>query len=676
MVASEQAASPAVHPRVGGEQVNSRSTPSVMCGSSPRGRGTGSRCAIIVTLGRFIPAWAGNRYSGARQSGARPVHPRVGGEQPWTSAASAFATGSSPRGRGTGRSYRASGGAGPVHPRVGGEQGAMTRAMLSGIGSSPRGRGTAIMALSRICRPRFIPAWAGNSRRRHRQTGRRPVHPRVGGEQRGATRLSGRRCGSSPRGRGTDPLARSVARPDRFIPAWAGNSHCQAWERKSSAVHPRVGGEQSISRRSFVNWSGSSPRGRGTDPNDWPEVAERRFIPAWAGNSSVPVSIISDEPVHPRVGGEQRFTLHASTVPDGSSPRGRGTVPHEHISLPRLRFIPAWAGNSPRRHVSHSVHSVHPRVGGEQVASASAINRPIGSSPRGRGTGLLDRNNGLQSRFIPAWAGNSPDPLQIRQICPVHPRVGGEQPPCAALTMAAGGSSPRGRGTAVDVIDPSRFVRFIPAWAGNRCEVADIPIADAVHPRVGGEQTGGRDIRPNDRGSSPRGRGTGSAARSAIPAARFIPAWAGNSGRPPICETSAPVHPRVGGEQCFLSRAPKSRIGSSPRGRGTGSLRRCIWRHERFIPAWAGNSHSDIFPRSASSVHPRVGGEQAGGIGVFVSGGGSSPRGRGTVGGAADLGAVRRFIPAWAGNSERVQVRSWPKPVHPRVGGEQGFARG
>ena len=71
-----------------------------------------------------------------------------------------------------------------------------------------------------------------------------------------------------------------------------------------------------------------------------------RFIPAWAGNRRQSWAIGQTKTVHPRVGGEQSFSLLLVEVLCGSSPRGRGTVGIVTGSVRLSRFIPAWAGNS------------------------------------------------------------------------------------------------------------------------------------------------------------------------------------------------------------------------------------------------------------------------------------------------------------------------------------------
>ena len=279
------------------------------------------------------------------------------------------------------------------------------------------------------------------------------------------------------------------------------------------------------------------------------------------------------------------------------------------------------------------------------------MNSLFGSSPRGRGTVLYVVDGAFD--------------------LPVHPRVGGEQFSRAIQNLRSSGSSPRGRGTGMVLGVGIPLVRFIPAWAGNRNIQMLGGIVPAVHPRVGGEQTTEKMPGVSGKGSSPRGRGTARNQSAATCQTRFIPAWAGNRWLPWLILCCPPVHPRVGGEQDEGERAILPSIGSSPRGRGTGrgpETENCF---RRFIPAWAGNSELGEITSAVRAVHPRVGGEQAEQVIRAQALAGSSPRGRGTGCGVRSSRRIRRFIPAWAGNRKLMRSTSPLAMVHPRVGGEQ-----
>ena len=315
-----------------------------------------------------------------------------------------------------------------------------------------------------------------------------------------------------------------------------------------------------------------------------------RFIPAWAGNTICNPRPFQSSAVHPRVGGEHRGIERWGASDMGSSPRGRGTRSDLAAMQLNRRFIPAWAGNTARWKRPRQTVTVHPRVGGEHTPAAPARCVPGGSSPRGRGTQMTKLARRRARRFIPAWAGNTPSALNNPAIPSVHPRVGGEHNDILAISGVKGGSSPRGRGTPGARSWMVQPVRFIPAWAGNTDAPQRSMPRMAVHPRVGGEHSSAGVASSAARGSSPRGRGTLCGSWSARVSRRFIPAWAGNTGKWRASDIAMAVHPRVGGEHESTSTSKAWNRGSSPRGRGTPASRVCWMSANRFIPAWAGNT--------------------------------------------------------------------------------------
>ena len=91
---------------------------------------------------------------------------------------------------------------------------------------------------------------------------------------------------------------------------------------------------------------------------------------AWAGNTSSIAPIPPLTPVHPRVGEEHPRASASPSVDDGSSPRGRGTPAQIGTTGDVFRFIPAWAGNTTAPSAASGGMPVHPRVGGEHIASS------------------------------------------------------------------------------------------------------------------------------------------------------------------------------------------------------------------------------------------------------------------------------------------------------------------
>ena len=214
------------------------------------------------------------------------------------------------------------------------------------------------------------------------------------------------------------------------------------------------------------------------------------------------------------------------------------------------------------------------------------------------------------------------------------------------------GSSPRWRGTLQFAEIGHGNGRFIPALAGN---------ATSRPPSSGGF-----------RGSSPRWRGTPAHDAGLLRRHRFIPALAGNAWQHGAFATPPTVHPRAGGERQAIPEFHIIAGGSSPRWRGTRGARRHHVLAHRFIPALAGNAPGALRRACLSSVHPRAGGERAGGFMVSFYHGGSSPRWRGTHARFRQIGLGNRFIPALAGNAAIQPNRRRRCSVHPRAGGERG----
>ena len=251
-----------------------------------------------------------------------------------------------------------------------------------------------------------------------------------------------------------------------------------------------------------------------------------------------------------------------------------------------------------------------------------------------------------------------------------HPRVGGENGRRSRTWRRRCGSSPRGRGKLSSAIARYRSVGLIPAWAGKTLQGSTAEELTAAHPRVGGENAFGNLYMPRVNGSSPRGRGKHTRARSSSRVAGLIPAWAGKTLRCSRGQGRPPAHPRVGGENNLDATHRRSAPGSSPRGRGKRPCRD-VERGERgLIPAWAGKTTLTETTVWAGPAHPRVGGENEYGFALADKDAGSSPRGRGKQLNQPYDSRSGRLIPAWAGKTECKHGEPVSDRAHPRVGGE------
>ncbi len=212
-------------------------------------------------------------------------------------------------------------------------------------------------------------------------------------------------------------------------------------------VHPRLRGELWLAESVHRQFNGSSPLTRGTQHYSDCTRHRRRFIPAYAGNSVDFLPGALKIPVHPRLRGElpnrmtapgycrrfipayagNSYSLQIEEPSIAVHPRLRGELGYDSKNIMHwLRFIPAYAGNSIKAAVSASKQTVHPRLRGELKLTVLTLRSETGSSPLTRGTRLEDYEEGVECRFIPAYAGNSCFSVFALNPSTVHPRLRGE----------------------------------------------------------------------------------------------------------------------------------------------------------------------------------------------------------------------------------------------------------
>ncbi len=475
------------HPRVGGEDTTVLAVPSAARGAPPRRRGRPGGDDAGRHGDRSTPASAGKTrwWDWAPQTPSE--HPRVGGEDYIVPLLGAGTVGAPPRRRGrrvewgprhtAGRSTPASAGktrpcpAPPPspaeHPRVGGEDSVTGVQVPLRNGAPPRRRGRLSRANAAPSPHRSTPASAGKTEWSPPCRGRRPEHPRVGGEDPNKPLNDPERTGAPPRRRGrpvpkvhkatdgTPPRRRGGLRHDgqhrpafRNTPASAGRT--AGWARPTAwaAEHPRVGGEDSSLRTQPLTSSGTPPRRRGGLRHRRGRQRARRNTPASAGRTLQRSGPGVRRAEHPRVGGEDGPGGDPEVLRDGTPPRRRG-------GLPRVA-----RGNS---------------LGRNTPASA-------GRTRCGQGPGGLRRNT-------PASAGRTSRPGTGSRGAAEHPRVGGEDEVCLQLGVALYGTPPRRRGGLTEERIALVVGRNTPASAGRTCPSPFGRGGSSEHPRVGGEDT-------------------------------------------------------------------------------------------------------------------------------------------------------------------------------------------
>ena len=356
------------------------------------------------------------------------------------------------------------------------------------------------------------------------------------------------RLKSSPRMRGT--LCGLCTRHRRvgIIPAYAGNTtSCPRYPCRCRD-HPRVCGEHTYESTAPDIMKGSSPRMRGTLAGVGQFANLLGIIPAYAGNTSVPVVGEWIGGDHPRVCGEHPIEHDARRVGLGSSPRMRGTLCFRGIPSGSVGIIPAYAGNTMTLPATASHQWDHPRVCGEHSRSCSAKVPRGGSSPRMRGTRNRCAYGVGRHGIIPAYAGNTRCCWPSCWCCRDHPRVCGEHSTFVDGRACEVGSSPRMRGTLLSGNISSKIMGIIPAYAGNTLVCRWVLVGLGDHPRVCGEHTLMPTVQAMLPGSSPRMRGTLLRVRAERQSTGIIPAYAGNTVRRVRRFSCGRDHPRVCGE--------------------------------------------------------------------------------------------------------------------------------
>ena len=329
--------------------------------------------------------------------------------------------------------------------------------------------------------------------------------------------------------RGTLSHTHSWPRYAGIIPAYAGNTSVNYPQRRNARDHPRVCGEHHWRKYFYSPYTGSSPRMRGTPASRSLSPRPNGIIPAYAGNTPSPRFSRFRPRDHPRVCGEHGFIGYLISLVSGSSPRMRGTLNKTLDDLEKQGIIPAYAGNTTARAISAQEGRDHPRVCGEHIPALRRLASKAGSSPRMRGTLRCCRRRCRGRGIIPAYAGNTRMPLLGPLRCRDHPRVCGEHCCGMAWFIATTGSSPRMRGTRVLEHAAEHVAGIIPAYAGNTRADSPRPTVRRDHPRVCGEHMGRKPQAVSRMGSSPRMRGTPDSRFSDSIPHGIIPAYAGNT---------------------------------------------------------------------------------------------------------------------------------------------------
>ena len=132
----------------------------------------------------------------------------------------------------------------------------------------------------------------------------------------------------------------------------------------------------------------------------------------------------------------------------------------------------------------------------------------------------------------------------------------------------------------------------------------------------------------------------------------------------------AGAHPRSRGDHAISSRAPRTRLGSSPLARGPQERGVGRWCVGGLIPARAGTTEDKYTVYSCSWAHPRSRGDHVSMPGFSMPSLGSSPLARGPRGPFVIPRGVYGLIPARAGTTQHFPSLRPGSRAHPRSRGD------
>ena len=215
------------------------------------------------------------------------------------------------------------------------------------------------------------------------------------------------RVGSPPRVRGKRGEDEQRGCLYGITPACAGKTTPGNLSAPCAGDHPRVCGENAISRLRALAGSGSPPRVRGKHGGCVKMDDLRGITPACAGKT-IPVPLISRRAQdHPRVCGENSFRRRRDLSAGGSPPRVRGKPGIDLFGVEDFGITPACAGKTFPESTSPTESRDHPRVCGENWAKRRISTKIQGSPPRVRGKQAITIPVHHAPGITPACAGKT-----------------------------------------------------------------------------------------------------------------------------------------------------------------------------------------------------------------------------------------------------------------------------
>jgi hypothetical protein len=209
---------------------------------------------------------------------------------------------------------------------------------------------------------------------------------------------------------------------------------------------PRASGDRPCPRREFPPVSRSTPRERGSSLAATMGYPLPEVDPARAGIVRCATTGASFYPSRPRASGDRPSLSSTAPMARGSTPRERGSSGVSDRRRGDRGVDPARAGIVPWRVAKVLGVAGRPRASGDRPGSSRNSAPPTSSTPRERGSSVEIDDLVLRHGVDPARAGIVPAGAVAHALSPSRPRASGDHPIRVVLEPPVLRSARRERG--------------------------------------------------------------------------------------------------------------------------------------------------------------------------------------------------------------------------------------
>ena len=253
----------------------------------------------------------------------------------------------------------------------------------------------------------------------------------------------------------------------RITPACAGKTNMSGVPIGVGWDHPRMRGEDATVQVQQALDDGSPPHARGRRPIAYGQKGRCGITPACAGKTWTLPRMTVALGDHPRMRGEDLAQRVTAMITTGSPPHARGRLQDDDRRLPGGGITPACAGKTVFGCCRGCGAWDHPRMRGEDAATAATLAGIVGSPPHARGRRLPARSSRARRRITPACAGKTRRHESSISSQTDHPRMRGEDGPPKPSYAEETGSPPHARGRPFINAIVGALGRITPACAGK-----------------------------------------------------------------------------------------------------------------------------------------------------------------------------------------------------------------